>query len=304
MDTVVKSVDTLEDNFRNIKYTKAGGIFNSIYSGDGIWSKVVFFILVLILFILLIRGGMSLLLSILGPKNDPILIDGLKDAKKPLLVNIDPSSKSSIPVIRSVNERGGLEFTWAVWMNIKNLETTCNGEKYSHVFNKGSEMNKDEETASRNGPGLYLNRCKNELKIVMDVMGSGIPENIIIENIPLNKWINVGIRVQQKTIDVFINGEIKKRHTLSYIPKQNYSPVYVNMNEGFDGEISELRYFSRCLTGLEFINLAKKGPNMRQYSKYGLPAPPYFSQRWFLSKFTFNDLPSSTSASAASTPVG
>ena len=116
MDTVVKSVDTLEDNFRNIKYTKAGGIFNSIYNGDGIWSKVVFFILVLILFILLIRGGMSLLLSILGPKNDPILINGLKDAKKPLLVNIDPSSKSSIPVIRSVNERGGLEFTWAVWL--------------------------------------------------------------------------------------------------------------------------------------------------------------------------------------------
>ena len=53
------------------------------------------------------------------------------------------------------------------------------------------------------------------------------------------------------------------------------------MNGGFDGELSELRYFSKAITGLELMKLAEKGPNMREYSKWGLPTPPYLSQRWF-----------------------
>ena len=43
---------------------------------------------------------------------------------------------------------------------------------------------------------------------------------------------NIAIRIKQDIMDVFINGEIKKRHKFGGIPKQTYGPVYVNMNGG------------------------------------------------------------------------
>ena len=303
MNSIAKGVDNLEDNFRNIKYSKAGNIFENIYQGDGVWSKVVFFIFVLIFFILTLRGCMRMLMWLFTPNDDPILVKGLKDASKPLIINVDPANKNSTPIIRSINERGGLEFTWTVWLNIKRLrlssETSTTGDKY-HVFNKGNlpedfEAGKTEITSenTQDTPGLYIDKLTNKIYISMRIYnknsaGSTV-ENIEIENIPLNKWVNIGIRVKQDIMDVFINGEIKKRHKFGGVPKQTYGPVYVNMNGGFNGELSELRYFSRAVTGLELLRLAKKGPNMRDYSKWGLPAPPYFSQRWFLSRFDFSE---------------
>tara|TARA_B100001057_G_scaffold498976_1_gene607874 strand:+ start:2615 stop:3556 length:942 start_codon:yes stop_codon:yes gene_type:complete len=302
MNSVEQSVNNLEDNFRNIKYSRAGNIVENIYRGDGLWSKVVFFIFVLIFFILTLRGAMRMLTWFFSPSEDPILVNGLKDASKPLLVNVDPSNKGSMPIIRSINEGGGLEFTWSVWVNIKRLEMVSESNStpgdYYHIFNKGNLPENYNQSGDRNlaniqdAPGLYLDKITNKIKINMKVYdkntGTSITENIYVDKIPLNKWVNIGIRVQGKNLDVFINGEIKTRHKLKGVAKQNYGPVYVNMNGGFNGELSELRYFNRAITGIDFINIAKKGPNMREYSKYGLPSPPYFSQRWFLSRFEFN----------------
>tara|TARA_Y100000389_G_C17438364_1_gene506967 strand:+ start:253 stop:1158 length:906 start_codon:yes stop_codon:yes gene_type:complete len=294
METIAREVNNLEDNFRNIKYSKAGSLLENIYKGDNVWSKVIFFIFVLILFILSLRGGVRMLSWLMSPDEDPILVNGLKDAKKPLLVNVDPSKKSSQPIIRSVNERGGLEFTWTVWVNIENLKYGESSQDYYHIFNKGNLPKSYKTGQSLDGiqdsPGLYLKKDTNKILIKMTSFnGDTRSESIEVDNIPLNKWINIGIRVKQRILDVFINGEIKKRYKLAGIPKQNYGPVYVNMNGGFDGELSELRYFSRALTGLKLMELAEKGPNMREYSKWGLPTPPYFSQRWFLSRFNFSN---------------
>ena len=86
-------------------------------------AKVCFLMLIIILFILGVRFGSRLLTWILSPSKNPILIDGLRDAQKATSISQDPSSKGSIPILRSVNEREGIEFSWSVWLFIK--DTTC-----------------------------------------------------------------------------------------------------------------------------------------------------------------------------------
>ena len=89
-----------------------------------------------------------------------------------------------------------------------------------------------------------------------------IEEKIIVEDVPLNKWINVMIRVENTTVDVYINGTITKRHELSGVPFQNYGNVYMSMNGGFSGYTSNLWYWDYGLGTSHIQSIVDQGPNM------------------------------------------
>jgi hypothetical protein len=75
-----------------------------------------------------------------------------------------------------------------------------------------------------NAPGLYIAPNTNALVIVMNTYNV-INEETLIPDIPLNKWINVIIRCQNTTLDVYINGIISRSIHLLGVPKQNYGDV-------------------------------------------------------------------------------
>jgi hypothetical protein len=99
---------------------------------------------------------------------------------------------------------------------------------------------------------------------------------------PLNKWVNVIIRLENTTLDVYINGTIVKRHILSGVPKQNYGDVYVTMNGGFNGNLSNLRYWNYALDVGEIQSIINSGPNLKSVDKDMTQSMPhYFSLRWY-----------------------
>ena len=52
-----------------------------------------------------------------------------------------------------------------------------------------------------NGPGLYLHETDNKLIIVMNTFDK-IVEEILVPNIPMNKWISVIMRQTGRNLDV------------------------------------------------------------------------------------------------------
>ena len=252
---------------------------------NSIVAKFAFLLLVLILFILALRLGTSLLAWIFSPKSNPILIDGMIDSKHMMRIPQNPGSTGAIPIQRSVNKKEGLEFTWSVWMYIDDL--TYRENEYRHVFHKGNDninltnvpigMNQP-----NNGPGLYIAPSTNNLVVVMNTFNK-INEEIIIEDIPINKWINVIIRVSyQNRLDVYINGRLARRHILNSVPKQNYGDVFVSMNGGFSGHTSSLRYFTNAIGTNEIQSIVNDGPNMTPVDKDLINSKPrYLSLRWF-----------------------
>ena len=229
--------------FRNNKFVQGTSEF--LYS-NSLVAKVCFLVLVIIIFVIALRMGSRFITWVMSPNKNPILINGLKDAKKLKIIPQDPKEKGSIPVLRSVNERDGLEFSWSVWLYIDSM-VYKQGQK-KHIFHKGSSKNVDGRSKwgdnkidgmafPNNGPGMYLHENKNALMVVMNTFDDVI-EEIQIDDIPLNKWINVVIRVKGKKMDTYINGTIVNRHVFQSVPKQNYGDVYVNMNNGFSGLLS------------------------------------------------------------------
>jgi hypothetical protein len=244
-------------------------------------AKLAFVLLVIFGFLILLRVGLAILGRIFNPTNSPHLIDGMVVAKQQLIFGQDPSSNDAVTIYRSNNASNGIEFTWSVWIYIDNLQY-LEGQ-YKHIFYKGnSDLEENGLNFPNNAPGLYIAPNTNALIVMMNTYNV-INEEIMIPDIPLNKWVNVIIRCQNTTLDVYINGTITRSVHLIGVPKQNYGDVYVAMNGGFDGNISNLWYYNYALGTTEIQNIAKNGPNTKMLSSGGmnLKNPDYLSLRWF-----------------------
>ena len=247
-------------------------------------AKISFLILIIFIFIILLRLGISILTYIFSFSKNPILVDGMVDGENLLIKKQDPNNRDSIPIFRSTNQRDGLEFTWSVWLFIRNppLISDVSSNQYRHVFSKGNDTLDNIGIATpNNAPGLYLSPNYREIMVVMNTF-QNMREKIIIGDIPIEKWINVIIRVDQRQLDVFINGTMTRSKTLSSLPRQNYDDVFIGLNGGFLGNLSSLRYFSTAIGTNQIQNLIEQGPNLRVLGDNMNKAKPYYlSFRWF-----------------------
>ena len=113
---------------------------------------------------------------------------------------------------------------------------------------------------------------------------SVLQEKIIIPDIPLNKWVNIILRCQGTTLDVYINGSIAKSHLLHGVPRQNYGNVFVGMNGGFSGNISNLSYYNYALGTDKISQIQTVGANTTMIGGEGgmdITTPDYLSLRWY-----------------------
>jgi len=250
-------------------------------------DKALFLVLVIIAFVIILRVLTSLFAWLFSPSENPILIDGTVEAKHMKIISQNPSSKNGVPIMRSVNERDGLDFTWSVWVFLDGY--TYKQNEYKHIFHKGNDnitqlgLNKH-----INAPGLYLTPDTNDLLVIMNTFDK-INEEVIVKDVPINKWVNILVRVSnQKQLDVYINGVLTKRHILESVVRQNYEDVYVNMNGGFDGYLSSLRYFNSALGTTSIKKIVSNGPNLNRIESknYTQSKPKYLSTRWY---FNNND---------------
>jgi hypothetical protein len=268
------------DTFKSFSTTSTSGN-TSFLESNSLVAKFAFLLLVIFAFIILLRVGISVVSYFLKPNPSPHLMDGMVDATQMIIYPQDPSNNGSVTIYRSVNGTDGIEFTWSVWVFINNLQT--NAGIYKHIFSKGnSNLSENGMIQPNNAPGLYIAPNTNALVVVMNTFNV-INEEIVIPDIPINKWVNVIIRCENTTLDVYINGTIARSINLVGVPKQNYGDVYVAMNGGFDGYISNLWYYNYALGTAAIQNIVNKGPNTKMIGSSGLSDKThnYLSLRWF-----------------------
>jgi hypothetical protein len=281
--------------FSSNSYVQGGKEF---LNSNSIIAKFAFLILILIVFMLLLSLGSFILAMIFSNKHNPILIDGMINSTQMLIIPQNPSKKGAIPIYRSDNAREGLEFTWSVWIFVDDISYKETG--YKHIFHKGNETISGGLAYPNNGPGLYIKPVTNtntttkgntaQLLVKMNTF-STIDNDVTVDNLPLNKWVNIIIRVtKQKQLDVYINGTLTKRKMLDGIPRQNYGDVFVSMNGGFSGNTSDLRYFESAIGTNKIQSIVEKGPNTKaavgslDFNKN--VENKYLSTRWYLTTAT------------------
>ena len=105
-----------------------------------------------------------------------------------------------------------------------------------------------------------------------------------VSNVPIGKWVHIGVVVHQRTMDIYLNGLLKSRTLLDGLPKQNFGDLYLTQNGGFNGFISRFRYFSYAVSFATIETEINHGPSLKMDSGTSDvdQMPPYLSRYyWF-----------------------
>lgn len=215
---------------------------------------------------ILLKISMSLLVFYLTPSSNPFIVKGSIGGNDRVVITQDPSKDTSVQISKSNDRSRGVEFTWSVWIFLSQNSGPIN-DKAKNIFVKGDEkFSIDSSYNLTNGPGLYvvskndLSSNTYELKVIMDALNS-VPSIMTIDEIPIQKWIHIAVRLQNTVLDTYINGTMAKRVNMQYAPKQNFNDIVIGANTGFPGKLSNLRYYAHALNVFEINNIVMFGPN-------------------------------------------
>lgn len=220
-------------------------------------------------FLLLLKNQ---ILSHLETKKDsPYIIKGTKDAKRSLVINQDPSVPGSVPLLRSHN-RSDAEFTYSVWLLVSNTEYKY-GE-WKHIFHKGNDTG-----YPLRAPGMYFHPKENTIRVYMNTMNEAM-EYVDIPNVPVKKWIHVGIILRGNQLEVYFNGKLRVVKSFTSVPRQNYGKLWINLFGGFEGYLSKFRYFNYAIDYSTMLSIVKNGPSTTKCIDSD-ETPPYLEDAWW-----------------------
>jgi len=287
-DNVNSATDYVKDSISSFSDSDLVGSTTSFLESNTLIAKFAFLIFVLIIFMILLNLGVKIIGYFMKPKGDPKLINGTMNASNEVTIYQDPKNADAVPILRSNNQNKGIEFTWSLWIYINDISKS---QKYSHVFNKGNSSFTDDGMATvNNAPGLYIENETNNLIIAMNTVAvSNQQEMLTVKNIPLRKWFNCIIRIENTALDVYINGGIVARTVLQDVPKQNYQNVNVCKNGGFNGNMADLQYYDKALSIFQINNIVSWGRNTRSANENSTNDatgfPYYLSNLWYSSNY-------------------
>lgn len=202
-------------------------------------------------------------------KTSPYLINGMINATTPMQF-------SASQIKQPASSAYGVEFTYSTWLFINdtnfasNAGPSCNERSMLHVFHKGSYDYIPNHSSSSTGtfyypllqnPGVWIYPNTNKLHIRFNTF-ENIVESSDVGNIPLNMWVNIIIVLIGGSVDVYINGNLKKRTKLTGVPKINYGDLYVTHWGGYQGNLSNLRYFNYAIQPYIVDQIFRMGPNL------------------------------------------
>jgi len=263
----------------------------SFLESNSLVAKFSFLVMVLIVFIFLFNLGVKLIGYFTKAASSPFLINGTMNGSTEVIIPQDPKNKNAVSILRSDNRMTGIEFTWTIWLYINDFKYD-DVPQCKHIFNKGNgEYNDATGIATvNNGPGVYLDTSSQKqgqkLAIVMNTVALDNPvETIYVYDLPIRKWFHCAIRMENKVMDIYINGVIVGRHILQDVPKQNYQDVNICKNGGFNGNLADLRYFDKALSIFEINNIVAWGRNTRAANASsaadGTGFPYFLSRLWY-----------------------
>ncbi len=292
---VMGFLNDVKDAIENKVATSINGL-NSLSSGvEGIkdlqgaskWGMI--FIIVISIIAIIMFAKFLVVKFYTHVEESPYLIQGTKNANHSVIISQDPESINYIPIKRSENEEG-IELSYTFWC-FYNDKQDRNGQ-WKHIFHKGNST-----TFPNRAPGVWIHPVDNTFRVYMNTFNDILD---FANNIPfpVKKWWHCAIVVQNKIshledneeliydkgknhiLDVYINGKLKKSHQLSGVPKQNNGDLWVNINGGFNGYLSKLKYYNRALQFTELETIVKDGPAKVMVSDTG-EKPPYLDNNWW-----------------------
>lgn len=239
-------------------------------------------IIIIVILILVIIWGLN---NIFFKTN--VIYDKMCDANK--------SPEDNVNVIKSkdINENNTSNFMLSVWFYIdnwgneisneknilfmsKNARSTTVPELKNNLSGLSTKVTKDSVNGDFKNINICLDKYENNLFIDVETYKEDISDKDTnftrykISNIAVQKWNNLTLSIDTRTLDVYLDGKLINSFILNGLYKNKYNDqtkknIYLgnmgNSNNGFEGYITRIRFEPTPINPQQAYNIYREGIN-------------------------------------------
>ena len=156
----------------------------------------------------------------------------------------------------SLSNGGSANYAYSIWIYVDDWSYRYGEEKI--IFLRGM-------IGSIFAPALSL--MPNDNTAVITMTTSSDPFECIVPNIPIQKWTNIIVTLNNKSLDAYVNGKLVKTCVLPDLPVVNSeAAIYLTPDGGFSGYTTRFQYWSTPISPQQAWNVYKKGPGGNIFS--------------------------------------
>jgi hypothetical protein len=145
-------------------------------------------------------------------------------------------------------------YTYSMWLYVNDWNYRFGTEKV--ILARGDFTQKP-------SPAVILAGLENNLHIKVNCYGDTGGSQIhtcTLQNVPLQKWVNIIISLYGRTLDVYLDGKLVRTCVLPGVVKVNAdADILVTPQGGFDGWTTNFRYWPTATNPQEAYNIYKDG---------------------------------------------
>ena len=198
-----------------------------------------------------------------------VIIYNIFFTKTDLLISgIVPTTPMTTIDAKQLQSTTSTNFAWSIWFYINEWNTNYGTEK---ILFYQSDQPIPIPVGDTANIGVALDPYENNMILHLNTYntqetGASVTDQsrdnmFKILNIDLQKWVNLIISVEDRTLDIYLHGKLVQTYVLpntAYIKNQN---VYIGGNSGetFDGHVARLQYFANSLNTQQAYNIYRDG---------------------------------------------
>lgn len=231
------------------KVSNVGRQSVNTYQRSSSMGKVIF-IVILVLFIafLIYVIYSAVVASQAAASNSPVIVNDVIDAY------------IARPAFNLPQVTQGMNQSFSTWIYVKDWNYRFG--QYKNILWKGNSSSQS-TTSNIHCPSMWLYPLTNSLKIVTSTSVPEQVESCDIQNIPLMTWVHIVYVLNNRTVDIYINGKLERSCALRGIPTITNDPVFITSGSpeaGYYGKIGKTQYFTKALLPNDVANLYQQGP--------------------------------------------
>lgn len=147
-------------------------------------------------------------------------------------------------------------YTYSVWFYINDWNYKFGSPKT--IFARESSDGQEQ------APSVVLAPMENNVIISVSVFPDENSDPVVhtcnVENVQLQKWVNLIITLNGRSLDVYIDGKLVRTCVLPGVAKVNPSyDVLLTPEGGFDGFTSKFQYLPEAINPQQAYNIYKQG---------------------------------------------
>ena len=166
------------------------------------------------------------------------------------------SGKTEVNINSSEIESSTTNYSYSVWIYLDDWNYKYGEQKV--ILNR-----MDEE--SNSNPKIYLANTTNDLSVDVQCYGQSTSDGptlhtCSVKNIKMQKWVHIVTVVNNRTLDIYVDGKLVRTCLLPGVPKiDNDANINITPDGGFSGWTSNINFYNYVLNPQDVWDIYSRG---------------------------------------------